>query len=584
MSGPIPQTFIDELLSRVDIVALIGARVTLRKAGKDFQGLCPFHEEKTPSFSVVPAKGMYYCFGCGAAGSAIKFLQEREGLSFPEAVESLAAGVGLEVPRQRSGPPQRDLRPLYEAMHSAQRYYGAQLKGASRAVDYLKDRGLTGEVARTFGLGYAPDAWDGLHSALSQGDAPISPKVLLEAGLIGRNDQGREYDRFRRRIMFPVRDIRGRIVAFGGRLLGDGQGPKYLNSPETPIFHKSHELYGLFEARRALRQLNSLIVVEGYMDVIALAQAGIPNAVATLGTATGDGHYKKLYRYTDEVVCCFDGDQAGRRAAHKALEGALASLTGGRRMKLMLLPEGEDPDTMVRRHGVEDFRCRLAQAMPAIEHLFGELTKGLDLNTIDDRARLADLAAPYITRAPADSPLRRMMRSRLDQLTGLADGGVDRSAHSVPPAQGRAGAPPRAAARRQAEQGGLPQRMLALLLKMPSLAAEVEAEALDALAGLQRSPLHAEVVRYAARHQQLDTAQLLGRWAGQEGHGELVRLQQQPAMLDPQATVDEFKQGVGRLLDQRGRQRRMELREELRDNPTEEPEKLAKILALRQGV
>ncbi len=581
MSGAIPNAFITELLSRVDLVGLIGSRVQLKKAGKDFLGLCPFHEEKTPSFSVSPTKDMYYCFGCAAGGDAIKFLQEYDGLSFAEAVESLAAGVGLEIPRQRSAAPQRDLRPLYEAMRIAERYYQAQLKHATQAVEYLKRRGLTGAAAQTFGLGYAPQGWDGLFSALSKGDAAINPKVLLEAGLIGRNDQGGEYDRFRHRIMFPVRDIKGRIVAFGGRLLGDGKGPKYLNSPETPIFRKSHELYGLFEARQAMRQLPSLIVVEGYMDVIALAQAGIPNVVATLGTATGEGHYQKLYRYADQVICCFDGDQAGRRAANKALEGALPSLTGGRGLKLMLLPEGEDPDTMVRRHGAEDFRRRLDQATPAIEHLFTALAKGLDLNAIDDRARLADLAAPYISRAPADSPLRRMMRSHLGKLTGFTEGAAGGGAQGMPPVQ-RRGAPQGAPVPRQAQLGGLGQRMLALLLKMPALAAALEAQALEALAESQSSPLHAEVVRYAAQHKNLDATQLLGRWAGQEGHIELVQLHQQPAMLDAEAMMLEFKDGVQRLLALRQRRRRMEMREQMRENPTEEKEKLAEFLALCQ--
>lgn len=577
MSGAISHAFVDNLLSRVDIVALIGGRVSLKKAGKDFQGLCPFHEEKTPSFSVVPAKDMYYCFGCGAGGDAIKFLQEYDGLSFAEAVETLAASVGLEVPRQRSAAPQRDLRPLYDAMRIAEGYYRAQLKRAPQAIEYLERRGLTGEAAQTFGLGYATQAWDGLFSALSGGDASISADVLLEAGLIGRNEQGKEYDRFRHRIMFPVRDIKGRIVAFGGRLLGDGEGPKYLNSPETPIFHKSHELYGLFEARRATRQLRSLIVVEGYMDVIALVQAGISNVVATLGTATGEGHYQKLYRYVDQVVCCFDGDQAGRRAANKALEGALPSLSGSRGLKLMLLPEGEDPDTMVRSRGAPDFRHRLDQATPAIEHLFTELGKGLDLDAIDDRARLADLAAPYINRAPADSLLRRMMRDHLAKLTGLADD-ADRDAQGIAAVQG-AGAP----VPRQARPSGLGQRMLALLLKMPTLAAELEAQALDALAEAQSSPLGAEVVRYAAQHKDLDPTRLLGRWAGQEGHSELVQLHQAPAMLDAEAMALEFKDGMERLLALRRRRRRMEMREQMRENPSAEKEKLAEFLALRLG-
>ena len=346
MAFTIPKTFIAELQDRVDIAAVVGSRVTLKKGGKDLLGLCPFHDEKTPSFTVSPAKNMYYCFGCGAGGDAIKFLEEFEGLSFTEAVESLAATVGMEVPREQSKSPARDLAPLFEAMGAAEGFYKTQLKASPQAIDYLKGRGLTGRIAAEFKLGFAPDAWNGLRDALAGGDRPVPSKVLLEAGLIGRNERGREYDRFRGRIMFPVRDGRGRIIAFGGRLLGDGQGPKYLNSPETPIFRKSQALYGLFEARKSSRRLESLIVVEGYLDVIALAQAGIRNAVATLGTATGEDHYRQLYRYADEVICCFDGDAAGRRAAWKALESAIGQLGGGRRLKFMFLPDGEDPDSL----------------------------------------------------------------------------------------------------------------------------------------------------------------------------------------------------------------------------------------------
>ena len=578
MAGTIPSGFINELQSRVNIVEVINGRVQLKKAGKDFQGLCPFHDEKTPSFTVSPAKNMFHCFGCGAGGDAIKFLQLFEGLSFPEAVESLAASAGMEVPRQRSHAPQRDLRPLYDAMVAAEGHFKTQLKNAQDAVAYLKGRELTGAVAKEFGLGFAPDAWDGLHRAMTGGAPPIDAKVLLEAGLVGKNEKGREYDRFRGRIMFPVRDVRGRIVAFGGRLLGDGQGPKYLNSPETPIFRKNQELYGLFEARRATRQLKSLIVVEGYMDVLALAQAGIRNAVATLGTATGEGHYRKLYRYVDEVVCCFDGDQAGRRAAWKALEGALGSLSGGRLLRFVLLPEGEDPDSLVRREGAQGFRERLARATPAVEHLFAGLGEGLDLSAIDDRARLAELAAPYIDRAPPQSALRKMMGRRLQDLTGVGDnpGG------SMPMPQGRGPLAPRASAGRR-QRDGLPQRLLSLLLKRPQLVGQLTPEAVDALAESQQPQLFGEVVRYVAEHSDVAPAQLLGRWAGQEAHAELLDLHRRPAMLAPDAMAVEFQEGIHQLLASVQRRRRERLKQEMRDNPDNAMEKLAEgISALRR--
>ena len=571
MAFTIPKTFINELQDRVDIAAVVGSRVTLKKGGKDLQGLCPFHDEKTPSFTVSPAKNMYYCFGCGAGGDAIKFLEEFEGLSFTEAVESLAASVGMEVPREQSKSPARDLAPLFEAMGAAEGFYKAQLKASPEAIDYLKGRGLTGRIAAEFKVGFAPDAWNGLRDALAGGARPVPSKVLLEAGLIGRNESGREYDRFRGRIMFPVRDGRGRIIAFGGRLLGDGQGPKYLNSPETPIFHKSQELYGLFEARKSARRLESLIVVEGYMDVIALAQAGIRNAVATLGTATGEEHYRKLYRYADEVICCFDGDAAGRRAAWKALEGALGHLGGGRRLKFVFLPDGEDPDSLVRGQGADDFRRRMGKATPAIEYLFAQLTEGLDLDALDDRARLADLAAPYVQRAPSGSPLRQMMRSRLQELTGV--GGVDARPAPIPAQQRRRGH----------RRDGLPQQLLALLLKAPGLAAELGPADVDLLADGQDSPLFAEVIRYAAAHADADAAQLLGRWSGQEGHAELLRIYQRPSLLDTDAMAVEFREGLDRLRILANNRKRSRLREQMRGDPTGETQRLADYIAKRSA-
>lgn len=575
MALTIPKTFINELQDRVDIAAVVGSRVALKKGGKDLLGLCPFHDEKTPSFTVSPAKNMYYCFGCGAGGDAIKFLEEFEGLSFTEAVESLAATVGMEVPRAQSKSPGRDLTPLFEAMQAAEGYYKAQLKGSPQAIDYLKGRGLTGEIAAEFKIGFAPDAWNGLRETLGGGARPVPSKVLLEAGLIGRNEGGREYDRFRGRIMFPVRDGRGRIIAFGGRLLGDGQGPKYLNSPETPIFHKSQELYGLFEARKSSRRLESLIVVEGYLDVIALAQAGIRNTVATLGTATGEEHYRKLYRYVDEVICCFDGDAAGRRAAWKALESALGHLGGGRRLKFMFLPDGEDPDTLVRGQGADDFRRRIGTATPAIEYLFAELTQGLDLTALDDRARLADLAAPYVQRVPSGSPLQQMMRGRLQELTGV--GGADARPDQVLP---RRSAPQR---RKGQRRDGLPQQLLSLLLKSPGLAAELDPADVDLLADGQESPLFAEVVRYAAAHADADPAQLLGRWSGQDGHTELLQLYRRQSDLNREDLPGNFWGGLEQLRKLAGRQQRSKLREQMRDDPAAERERLAEYMALRRG-
>jgi len=390
MAGRIPQSFINDLLGRVDIVDIIDGRVALKKAGKDYQGLCPFHNEKSPSFTVAPEKQFYHCFGCGASGTALTFLMEFDRLEFVEAVETLARVAGVEVPREGGVRREQDHSDLYAVLARAEVYFRNALKESPEAIEYLKGRGVVGVVARDFGIGFAPEAWDGVRKALA--DAP--EKTLLDAGLLIRNDSGKVYDRFRGRVMFPIRDTRGRVIGFGGRVMGQSDGPKYLNSPETPVFHKGRELYGLYEARRALRSIDRLIVVEGYMDTVALAQAGIANAVATLGTAATPEHFHKLYRYTEEVVCCFDGDNAGRKAAWRALESALPHLGEGRQLKFMFLPEGEDPDSLVRARGKEAFLELAAGALPAIEYLFGQLMDGLDLRNLDDRARLASLAMP----------------------------------------------------------------------------------------------------------------------------------------------------------------------------------------------
>ena len=410
MAGRIPQSFINDLLDRTDIVDVIDARVPLKKAGRSFKACCPFHEEKTPSFNVVPDKQFYHCFGCQVSGTALTFLMEYDRLDFVEAVETLAKMAGVEVPREADrSPPPEDHSRLYEALEKAEKVYRHQLRSAEGAVDYLKNRGVTGVVARDFALGFAPDAWHTMEEAFKD-DQKIRTADLLAAGLLTKNDKGNIYDRFRDRVMFPIRDVRGRVIGFGGRVMGDADGPKYLNSPETPVFHKGRELYGLFEARNALRRIEQLIVVEGYMDVVALSQAGIANCVASLGTAATTDHFQKLYRYSEEVVCCFDGDAAGRRAAWKALENALTTLTDGRQLKFMFLPDGEDPDSLVRKEGKRAFLDRVADAAPAIEYLFSELSTGLDIRQLDGQARLASLVQPYIEKVPT-GVLKQLMRN-----------------------------------------------------------------------------------------------------------------------------------------------------------------------------
>jgi len=419
MAGRIPPEFIDTLLARADIVDVINSRVTLRKTGKDYQSCCPFHDEKTPSFTVSREKQFYHCFGCGAHGSAIGFLMQYERQSFREAVEELAQRAGLEVPTGgKIARPGLDQRPLYDLLEQAAALYRRQLRQhpqARRVVDYLKGRGLTGKVAAAFGLGFAPPGWDFLLTNL--GDSGPTRDHLLRTGLLIEQD-GKRYDRFRDRIMFPIRDRRGRVIGFGGRVLGD-QKPKYLNSPETPVFHKGRELYGLYEAQKANRGLDRLLVVEGYMDVIALAQFDVSYAVATLGTATTTEHLQLLLRCAPELAFCFDGDRAGRDAAWKALETLLPLATGRQQVRFLFLPEGDDPDTLIRRDGRDGLEQRLRTATPLSDFLFDRLTDQIDMSSLDGRARLATLAKPLLDKVPSGL-FRDMLTARLSALVGVA--------------------------------------------------------------------------------------------------------------------------------------------------------------------
>ncbi len=416
MSGRIPQAFLDELLARTDIVEVIDARVPLKKAGKDYQACCPFHSEKTPSFTVSPAKQFYHCFGCGAHGNAISFLMEYDRLPFPDAVEELARLAGMEVPREAGRQSNDDgIEPLYRVHELAAEAYRETLRKSPAAIEYLRGRGLSGEIARDFGIGHAPPGWSFLIDRL--GRDPVLRTALVQAGLVVEKPGGRLHDRFRDRIMFPIRDRRGRVVAFGGRVLGEGT-PKYLNSPETPIFHKGRLLYGLYEARQAHRRLERVIVVEGYMDVVALAQHGIRNAVATLGTSTTTEQVEQLFRVTDEIVFCFDGDAAGRAAAWRAAENALPAMRAPKQARFLFLPEGEDPDSRVRTVGREGFLEDLADAIPFSEFFFRHLREDADLDTAEGRARLAARARPLLDRLP-EGPFRELMEAELAELTRL---------------------------------------------------------------------------------------------------------------------------------------------------------------------
>lgn len=438
MAGLIPQSFIDDLLNRTDIVDVVSSRIQLKKTGKNYSACCPFHKEKSPSFTVSPDKQFYYCFGCGAGGNALGFVMDHDQMEFPQAVEELAKRAGMDVPREDGGrggkPRQPSDSPLYALLKAAADFYRQALKSHPQrraAVDYLKGRGLSGEIARDFGLGFAPPGWDNLLKHLA-GDS-LQHKAMIDAGLLVENpDSGKRYDRFRDRVIFPIHDSRGRVIAFGGRVLGDDK-PKYLNSPETPVFHKGQELYGLYEARKHNRNLDEIMVVEGYMDVIALAQQGLRNAVATLGTATSEEHLKRLFRLVPSVLFCFDGDQAGRNAAWRALEAALPNLQDGRRARFLFLPEGEDPDTLVRSEGTDAFRARIHQhAQPLADYFFQQLSEEADPRSLEGKAHLVTLAAPLIEKIPGNT-LRALMRQRLTQITGLDTDTL--SQMSAPPAR-----------------------------------------------------------------------------------------------------------------------------------------------------
>ena len=470
MAGKIPAKFIDDLLSRVDIVDVIDARVPLKKAGKDYKANCPFHEEKTPSFTVSQDKQFFHCFGCGAHGSAIGFLMDYEHMSFPEAVRDLAQRAGVEVPQSTFTPSQPDVSaPLIDALTQADQFYRRMLREhpqAQNAIDYLKRRGLTGEIAADFGLGFAPEGWDLLLKAVGTNDN--TRESLLSAGLLVKKDNGGFYDRFRNRVMFPIHDARGRLIGFGGRVLDSGE-PKYLNSPETPLFHKGRELYGLYRAREALKREGRVLVVEGYMDVVALAQFGIDYAVATLGTATTHDHLERLFRHVPEVVFSFDGDRAGRAAAWRALENALPVLHEGRQVSFLFLPDGEDPDSLVRKEGAQAFGARLKSALSLPDYFFQQLAEQVDLNRLDGRARLVDLARPYLAKL-RPGVLHQLMLVRLAELSRLPEPQLNQLLAGAPrpPAPGAR----RAAGGRSSPGGQRPSLVrtaIALLLQNPGL-------------------------------------------------------------------------------------------------------------------
>ncbi len=534
----IPESFIQELLHRVDIVDLIDSHVPLKKAGANYAACCPFHNEKSPSFTVSPSKQFYHCFGCGAHGTAISFLMEYSGLGFIDAIKELAGRAGLQIPedegrRHHDGP---KLTTLTEIMTRAAKYYYEQMKRSEKAIQYLKGRGVSGEIAQKFGIGYAPDGWQNLGAAFEDYTIP----ELQAAGLVIKNEQGRLYDRFRDRVMFPIINQKGEVIAFGGRVLGEGE-PKYLNSPETPLFEKGREVFGLPQARAALRDKDTAIVVEGYMDVVALAQHGVGNAVATLGTATTATHVQKLLRQVDRIVYCFDGDNAGRKAAWRALENSLEALPEQKSIGFVFLPDGEDPDSFVRSQGSEAFERMIAQATPLSEFLLRELASHCDMTSSEGKAKLVAEAKPLLTRL--QTPLLRLqLVKRLAEASGFSQQEVERLCDLRPIAR-----PAPARVPRQAPS--LLRPLLRLLLQKPELAKRLPLDALPNNSAEARAARHLCETIIAAGTPTPAYSGLLERLRGNEDEA-ILREAAAELMQEPYAEEDiepEFEGAVKRL-------------------------------------
>src|SRR5574344_196341 len=541
MAGKIPQSFIDELLARTDIVELIDSRVRLKKAGKNYQACCPFHNEKSPSFSVSPEKQFYHCFGCGAHGNAIGFLMEYDGLNFPDAIDDLAGQLGLSVPREENGghgsaqPAPVISADQYQLMEQASRFFQGELRQSSAAIDYLKGRGLSGEIVKKYGIGYAPAGWDGLRQRLAR--TRDQEQQLVTLGMLIQKDNGGSYDRFRDRIMFPIRDRRGRIIGFGGRVLGDGT-PKYLNSPETPIFHKGKELFGLYEVKEAQRNPARILIVEGYMDVVALAQYGIDYAVASLGTATTSDHMQLLFRTAPEIICCYDGDNAGREAAWRALENALPGLQDGRELKFAFLPQEHDPDSFVRAHGREAFEEYLNQAQPFSDFLFERLARDLNLSGEAGQNELANKAVALIRRVP-EGFTREGLITKLSQQ--LRWGENERRLRDIFARQEKEEQQPGAPTSRNNKVKLTPvRRAIALVVQHPQIAAQLPPLPHELL-GLREPGIGFLLQLLTLLHgHPMTTGQLLEQWRGtKEGEG-LARL----AALDEITAGENIVEGL----------------------------------------
>jgi DNA primase len=584
----IPDAFIDDLLARSDIVEVVGSRVPLKRQGKEYAARCPFHDERSASFTVSPTKQFYHCFGCGAHGTAISFLMNYDRLEFLDAVDELAKRIGMEVPRdtqQRNE--DSDTRDIYAAVDAAAQFFRQQLAGSEKARNYIAGRNIAADIVERFMVGYAPDGFSGLRDAL--GTDARRMNLLERAGLFSKNEKGHVYDKFRDRLMFPIHDRRGRVIAFGGRVLDPEDSPKYLNSPETVLFHKGRELYGLWQAKQANSKLERLVVVEGYMDVVALVQYGVTQAVATLGTATTPDHAELLFRNAPDVFFCFDGDRAGRSAAWKALESVLPRMKDGRQAFFLFLPDGEDPDTIVRKDGADGFNTRLQQATPLSEFFFNELAKDVNLGTLDGKARLAERCKPMLAQIP-DGAFGDLMKQRLTELTGVGGRPAEQARASTRPARTEHVPGPKQSLVRSAVTALLQQPPVALALAIPLRFSSLDQPGVMLLT---------ELILLVHQRPDITTGAILEHFEGREESAALTKLAMARAVEATGATaLDErvlddadkrqqtFLDAVGRLESQALQQRVADLLAKKTDRGLDDAEKgeLRELLAYRGRV
>jgi DNA primase len=552
----IPDAFIDDLLARTDLVELIGARVPLKRQGREYSARCPFHDERSPSFTVSPIKQFYHCFGCGAHGTALSFLMNYDRMEFLDAVEELAKRVGVEVPRDtRVRNEDGDSREQYAALDAAAHFFQKQLEGSDKAKAYLDRRGVDAENRARFGIGYAPDSFDGLKSALGTDERRLA--LLEKTGMFSRSDSGRVYDKFRDRLMFPIHDRRGRVIAFGGRVFEKDDGPKYLNSPETSLFHKGRELYGLWQVRQAHTKIARLVVVEGYMDVVSLFQYGVTQAVATLGTATTPDHAELLFRNAADVYFCFDGDRAGRGAAWKAVESILPRMRDGRQAFFLFLPEGEDPDSIVRNEGAAGFEQRLQTASTLSEFFFAEQGKDVNLGSLEGKARLAERAKPYLAQIP-DGAFRDLMRQRVTELTGV--GGPTPGA---PAAEPRRMASPQRGSRGAAPKRSLVRTAIELLLQQPALVRQMQPPHVFAALRQPGIGLLVELIDVIRERPDIGTGAILEHFAEREEAGALAKLAIAEVLVAPETWAHEFVGALKSLDMETLKQREADLNQRL---------------------